>query len=61
MEPKKAITVLMDLLGKEVLSSQEREAVLAGIGALDSASLAENRIKGIMKAKKAKRNKALEL
>jgi hypothetical protein len=60
MEPKKAIAVLMDLLDKEFLSFQEKEAVLATIGALDSANLAENRMKGITKAKKAKRDKALE-
>ena len=61
MEPKKAIAVLTGLLDKEFLSSQEKAAVLAAIGALDSANLAENRIKGIIKAKKAKRDKAFEL
>lgn len=50
----------MDLRKKQSLNDEEKEAILAAIGALDSVNLAENRVKGIIKAKKARRNKNLE-
>lgn len=61
MEPKKAIAVLTSLSDKKNLDAEEKEAVLAAIGALDSANLAENRMKGMIKAKKTKRDKVFEL
>ncbi|HOX30394.1 MAG TPA: hypothetical protein P5080_05610 [Candidatus Paceibacterota bacterium] len=61
MEPKKAIVVLTSLLDKKNLDAEDKEAVLAAIGALDSANLAENRMKRMIKAKKTKRDKAFEL
>jgi len=61
MEYKKAIRVLIGLLDKKALDLEEREAVLAAIGVLDCASLGENRMKRIIKAKKAKRDKSAEL
>jgi hypothetical protein len=60
MEYKKAIGILIKLLDKYTLDTQEKEAVLAAIGVLDCAALAENRMKRIIKAKKAKRDKSLE-
>jgi hypothetical protein len=61
MESKKAITILMDLLKGSLLSAKEKEAVLAAIGALDCANLAESRMKSFIRAKKAKRDKSMEL
>jgi len=55
MEYKKAIAVLMGLMDNYPFDAEEKEAVAAAIGVLDSAVLAENRMKGIIKAKKAKR------
>ena len=60
MESKKAIAVLMNLSERHALDAGEKEAVLAAIGALDCANLAENRMRGIIKAKKAKRDKSME-
>ena len=58
---KEAITILMGLLDKRQLSAKEKEAVLTAIGVLDWANLGKNRMKRILKAKKAKREKDLEL
>ncbi|MCX6758572.1 MAG: hypothetical protein NTX14_02600 [Candidatus Nealsonbacteria bacterium] len=60
METKKAIAVLISLLDKESLGVEEKEAVVAVIGALDSVNLAENRMKGIIKARKSKRDISLK-
>jgi hypothetical protein len=60
MEYKKAIEVLIKLPEKHKLNAEEKEAVIAAIGVLDCATLAENRMKGIIKAKKAKRDKSFE-
>jgi hypothetical protein len=59
MEYKKAITVLINLLDKKLLDAEERGAVLAAIGALDCASLADKRMEGIIKAKKTKQDRSL--
>jgi len=61
MEYKKAIIILTKMLDKYSLRGEEREAVLAAVGTLDWGSLTENRMKIIIKAKKAKRDKSLEL
>ncbi len=60
MEYKKAVVILMDLLKKRTLSKKEKEAVLTAIGVLDWASLGKNRLKGIIKARQAKREKNIE-
>jgi len=60
MEYKKAVTILMSLLDKHSLDAKEKEAVLTAIGVLDWASLAKNRMKRIIKARKAKRDKSIE-
>lgn len=57
MEYKKAVAILMNLLNKKSLNKEEKEAILTAIGVLDWASLAKNRMKGIIKAKKAKQEK----
>lgn len=61
MESKKAIAILISMLGKYSFGVEEKEAVSAAIGVLDCATLAENRVRGIIKAKKAKRDKSLEI
>jgi len=61
MESKKAIAILIKILGKYQLGLEEKEAISTAIGVLDCATLAENRIKGIIKAKKAKRDKSFEV
>jgi hypothetical protein len=60
MEYKKAITVLMNMLKKRSLDKEEKEAIIAAIGVLDWASLANNRMKSIIKAQKDKRAKSIE-
>jgi len=60
MEYKKAIMVLMKLMADYPLDVEEKEAVAAAIGVLDSAVLAENQIKGMIKAKKDKRDKDMK-
>jgi len=60
MEYKTAVTILMNLLDKHSLNAEEKEAVLTGIGVLDWASIAKNRIKSKIKAQKAKRDKDTE-
>ncbi len=60
MESKKAIAVLISMLEKYSFGAEEKEAVLAAIGVLDCASLAEKRMEGIIRAKKTKRDKSLE-
>ncbi|MFA5066372.1 MAG: hypothetical protein WC566_13045 [Dehalococcoidia bacterium] len=60
MEYKKAIAVMMKFLDKYPLDDEEKEAVAAAIGVLDSAVLAENRMKSMIKAKKAKRNEDMK-
>ena len=57
MEYKKAVNILIKLLDKHSLDAEEKEAVLTAVGVLDWVSLAKNRMKGIIKARKAKRDK----
>jgi hypothetical protein len=61
MESTKAIAILISMLDKYSLSNEEKGAVLAAISVLDCAKLAEKRMEGIIKAKKAKRDKSLKL
>jgi hypothetical protein len=56
MEYKKAITILLEILNKYSLNVEEKEAIVIAIGTLDCGSLAKNRIKGIIKGRKAKIN-----
>lgn len=60
MDYKKSISVLMEALKKYSFNDEEKEAILTAIGVLDFASLGKNRMKDIMKARKAKRGKATE-
>jgi hypothetical protein len=57
MEYKKAISILLKIMDKYQLDVEEKEAILTAIGTLDCGSLAENRFKGIIKARKIKRDK----
>jgi len=57
MEYKKAISVLMKIMKKPSLNAEEKEAMVTAIGTLDCGSLASNRIKGIIKGKKDKKDK----
>lgn len=57
---KKAIAILMNLLDKHKFDREEKEAVLTAIGVLDWANLGKNRMKAIIKARKAKRDKSAE-
>ncbi len=60
MEYKKAVAILMRMLNKRSLDKAEKEAVLTAIGVLDWAKLGKNRIKSMVKARKAKREKSIE-
>jgi len=60
MQYKKAVAILMGMLDKHSFDKEEKEAVLTAIGVLDWASLGKNRMKRIIKAKKAKKEKSLE-
>ncbi|MFA5022502.1 MAG: hypothetical protein WC508_05495 [Patescibacteria group bacterium] len=55
MDYKKAATILIDLLKKNTLNAEEKEAVEAAIGFLVWADLSKSRIKTI----KAKRDKSI--
>ena len=54
MEYQKAIAVLQSLLDRHSLSTQEKEAIMAAIGALGWGSLSQSRVK----AQKVKRDKS---
>jgi len=56
MEDKKALTILLKLLRKNVLNAEETAAVKSAIGLFSWTTLAKSRIKQI----KAKREKSLE-
>jgi len=60
MEYKEALDILMEMLNKRSLNAKEKKAVLTAIGVLDWASIGKNRLKRIIKARKAKRAKDLE-
>lgn len=51
MNDKEAITILTDLLKRDVLSAEEQEAVRLAIGVLSWTKLSESRIQNL-KAKK---------
>lgn len=55
MDDKKAITILMNLLKKQILSDEEKEAVSSAIGIFSWTSLSQSRIKS-MKARRDKNN-----
>jgi hypothetical protein len=57
MEYKKAMNILLKLLDKDFLNAEEKEAVQTAIGTLDCGSLCENRVKGMIKARKVKHDK----
>jgi hypothetical protein len=47
MEHKEAATILIKLLGKNILDAEEKEAVLTAIGVLAWTSLSKSRIKAM--------------
>ena len=47
MEDKKAITILISLLNKRLLSAEEKEAVSSAIGILSWTSLSQSKIKAL--------------
>ncbi|KKR20413.1 MAG: hypothetical protein UT48_C0018G0006 [Parcubacteria group bacterium GW2011_GWE2_39_37] len=55
MEDKKAITILMNLLKKQILTAEEKEAISSAIGIFSWTSLAKTRMKAI-KEKSDKNN-----
>lgn len=57
MEDKEAINILIHMIEKYSLSGKEKESVLTAIGILSWSKLGEGRIKSIIKAQKAKREK----
>jgi hypothetical protein len=59
MEDKEAIEILTRLLEKDILNSEEKEAVLTAIGILSWSKLGESRLDKIIKDHKAKRYIAL--
>lgn len=56
MEYKEAMNVLQELVKKGILTDSEKEAVTTAIGILSWSSLS----KGVVKARKEKRDKSLE-
>jgi hypothetical protein len=58
MEYKKAMGILLKMLDKYSLDAEEKKAIWTAIGTLDS--LAENRLKGIIKGRKARQKKNIE-
>ena len=56
MEHKEAMNILQELVKKGNLTDSEREAVITAIGVLSWTTLS----KGVVKARKAKRDKSLE-
>jgi hypothetical protein len=56
MEDQKVITILKNLVNKNILTKEEKEAVTTAIGILSWTSLSKSRIK----AQKAKRDKSTE-
>jgi hypothetical protein len=60
MEYKKAMGILLKMLDKYSLDAEEKKAIWTAIGTLDCGSLAENRLKGIIKGRKARQKKNIE-
>jgi hypothetical protein len=60
MEYKKAISVLIKIMKKPSLNAEEKEAIVTAIGTLDCGSLVSNRIRGIIKGRKAKKDKDIK-
>jgi len=56
MDHKEAMNILQELVRKGILTDSEREAVTTAIGILSWTTLS----KGVVKARKAKRDKSLE-
>ncbi len=59
MEDKEAINILIRLLDKYHLDGEEKEAVQAAIGALGWTTLGKGRMRNIIRARKAEREKDL--
>jgi len=60
MEDKEAIEILTKMLEKGNLSAEEKEAVLAAIGALSWTELGKARIQNIARARKAEKEYDLQ-
>jgi len=61
MEYKKALSILLKMLKNPKFSAEEKEAITTAISTLDAGSLMNTRFKGIMKIRKNKNKKSLEL
>jgi len=61
MDYKEARDILIKMVDKKSLNSEEKEAVLTAIGVLDWASLAKNAFKSRIKKIKAKKEKDLQV
>jgi hypothetical protein len=60
MEYKKAIDILLKIMDRHSLNTEEKEAIITAISTLDCGSLAENRFKGIIKGRKSKQDSNIE-
>jgi len=60
MEYKEAINILTEMLKKHSFKKEEKEAILTAIGTLDCGSLAKNRLKSIIRARKDKKEKDIK-
>ena len=56
MEPKEAADILVELLKKDILTDEEKEAVEAALGMLSWSSLARSRLKARKTKREQKRN-----
>ncbi|MBN2076490.1 MAG: hypothetical protein JW762_13155 [Dehalococcoidales bacterium] len=56
MDQKEAMNILQELVKKSILTDSEKEAVTTAIGILSWTTLS----KGVVKARKEKRDKSLE-
>ncbi|HBU07208.1 MAG TPA: hypothetical protein DEB09_03950 [Candidatus Magasanikbacteria bacterium] len=61
MEYKKALNILLKMLNKYSFTTEEKDAMITAVGTLDCGSLMDNRFKGIIKSRKKKQAKDLEL
>ncbi|MDD4409772.1 MAG: hypothetical protein PHW52_03935 [Candidatus Pacebacteria bacterium] len=60
MEYKEAINILLEIREKYQFNEKEKEAILLAIGTLDCGSLADNRLKGIMKSVRDKHDRNID-
>jgi hypothetical protein len=61
MEHKEAKEILLKLLDINSLNKEEKSAIITALGTLDWFILGKNRANSIIRAKKAKKDKDLEI